>query len=176
MSEANQSEPFYPLIARSASANALPWWLLYSVIEQESDFNRSAVSCCGALGLMQLMPSTFPAWARTALLDPRNNVKLGASLLRQCIAIWTEETPDEAMQFGLASYNGGSGYVLAAQQLAQRDGLGGHVWAEVAPQLSFATCKGKHCDADQIRDYVARIWARFSARRVAPIPVCQGAL
>lgn len=170
MNDKSNPAQFYPLITAAAEANGLNWWLLYGVIEQESSFDPNAISSCGALGLMQLMPASFPAWARTSLLDPHNNVKLGASFLRQCIAMWTEESPDEAIQFGLASYNGGSGYVLAAQALAQRDGLSGHRWAEVAQQLPFAVCHGKHCDADQMRDYVAAIWAKYAARRIAPPP------
>lgn len=164
------AEPYSALITASARATGLPWWLLYGVIEQESGFDAAAVSPCGALGLMQLMPSTFPAWARTSLLDPRNNVKLGAGFLRECIAMWKEETPDEATRFGLASYNGGAGYVLAAQNLALVSGLDAHTWSSVGPLLDQVQVNGKRPDAKQIQGYVAAIWAKFEGRRELPAP------
>lgn len=71
-------KPFYPLITGAAAATGLDWWLLYGVIEQESGFDPRAESGCGALGLMQLMPESFPAWSRSSLLEPASNVRLGA--------------------------------------------------------------------------------------------------
>lgn len=170
MTEARKPEQFYRLITAAADRSGLDWWLIYGVIEQESGFDPNAESGAGALGLMQLMPSTFPAWSRTSLLDPDNNVKLGCEHLAECIAMWRRESRDEAIRFGLASYNGGPGYVLAAQKLTAGDGLDGSCWANVALQLPFATCDGRHCDADQMRDYVRDIWAKYEARRIAPRP------
>ncbi len=164
---------FYPLIGAAAQATGLDWWLVYSVIEQESNFDPAAESPCGALGLMQLMPDTFPAWPQTSLLDPANNVRLGAQHLRECIAIWKLEPPDEQIKFGLASYNGGPGYTLAAQYAAQSAGEDTTRWALVEPFLDGVTVAGKRCDAGQIRGYVAAIWRRYAARRGAPIPRAQ---
>ena len=161
---------FYKLILDAAEATGLDWWLIYGVIEQESNFDPAAESECGALGLMQLMPATFPAWPRTSLLDPANNIKLGAQHLRECIAIWKLEPPDEKIKFGLASYNGGPGYVLAAQYAAQLAGEDTARWAAVEPFLAAVQVAGKRCDAEQIRDYVAAIWRRYAARRGAPVP------
>ncbi|MGH9393313.1 MAG: transglycosylase SLT domain-containing protein, partial [Terriglobales bacterium] len=161
----------YPLIAAAAARSGLDWWLIYGVIEQESGFDPASESSCGALGLMQLMPSSFPAWARTSLLDPANNVKLGSEFLRECIAIWKAEGPDEAVKFGLASYNGGPGYVLAAQRAAAAAGEDAASWAAVAPFLAEAVVDGKRPDVEQITDYVARIWRRYAARRGSAVPV-----
>ncbi|MGH9475448.1 MAG: transglycosylase SLT domain-containing protein [Terriglobales bacterium] len=166
---ANGAE-FYPLIAAAAQANGLDWWLLYGVIEQESEFDPNAESSCGALGLMQLMPSTFPAWSRTSLLDPRNNLKLGAGFLKDSIAIWRQESPDEAIRFGLACYNGGSGYVLEAQKMALAAGLDSHAWGSVGPLLTQVEVNGLRPDYRQIQNYVASIWLKFEARRgLAPL-------
>lgn len=165
---------FYPLIAAAAQRTGLDWWLIYGVIEQESSFDPASESSCGALGLMQLMPSSFPAFTRRALLDPGANVKLGAEHLRECIGIWRQETADEAIKFGLASYNGGPGYVLAAQHQAALAGEDQAQWAVVEPFLASAQVGGKRPDVEQIRDYVARIWRRYAARKGAPVPTAQG--
>ncbi|MGH9467913.1 MAG: transglycosylase SLT domain-containing protein [Terriglobales bacterium] len=166
---------YYGLIRRAAQRTGLPWWLLYGVVEQESDFDPTAKSPCGALGLMQLMPGTFPRLNRAGLLDPDLNVFTGADYLARCVALWKQESPDEAMQFGLASYNGGSGYILSAQAHALAAGAACHTWAAVASFLPQSTCEGKHCDVAQIRNYVATIWTKFEARRAMSVPHCDPA-
>jgi len=49
---------FDRLIAHTAAHNGLPPALVKAVIATESNFNATAVSAKGALGLMQLMPET----------------------------------------------------------------------------------------------------------------------
>jgi soluble lytic murein transglycosylase-like protein len=155
----------YRAITQAAARTSLDWWLIYSVIEQESGFDERSESGCGALGLMQLMPSSFPAWSRTSLLDPANNVKLGSEFLRECVAIWKKEAPDEAVKFGLASYNGGSGYALAAQQAAGAAGQDTATWASVEPFLRQIEVARKRPDVEQITDYVRTIWNKYEGRR-----------
>lgn len=160
----------WPLITAAAQKTGLDWWLIYGVIEQESSFDPTSESSCGALGLMQLMPTSFPSFTRTQLLDPATNVKLGAEFLRECIAIWKLESADEAIKFGLASYNGGSGYVLAAQHAAANAGLDPSVWQCVRPFLAAVECDGKRPDVRQITGYVQRIWGLYQGRRGRPLP------
>ncbi|HEY7855889.1 MAG TPA: transglycosylase SLT domain-containing protein [Terriglobales bacterium] len=160
-----ETADLYAAIAQAAARTSLDWWLIYSVIEQESGFDERSESGCGALGLMQLMPSSFPAWSRTSLLDPANNVKLGSEFLSECIAIWKKESPDEMVKFGLASYNGGSGYALAAQQAAGAAGQDTATWASVEPFLRQIEVAGKRPDVEQIADYVRTIWTKYERRR-----------
>lgn len=163
-------EHIYPLIAAAAARTGLDWWLIYGVIEQESGFDPNSESSCGALGFMQLMPATFPAWSRTSLLDPANNVKLGSEFLRECIAMWPQEADDERVKFGLASYNGGCGYVLEAQRQAAARNEDCHAWEAVADHIPTAMVNGKLPDAMQIWEYVDRIWSRYQQRRGTPAP------
>ena len=67
----------------------VPEYVIYAVIRTESGFDSGAKSAAGALGLMQIMPSTFD-WmmAQThedyeagMLYDPDTNVKYGTYLL-----------------------------------------------------------------------------------------------
>jgi soluble lytic murein transglycosylase len=84
--------------------------LLAAVIYQESKFDPDARSESGAVGLMQLLPSTALAIAeRTGgtrfrvddLVDPEINVRYGAWYLRHLLDKYGDE------QLALAAYNAG---------------------------------------------------------------------
>ena len=49
---------FDPWIREFSSPYKLPWELIKAQVWQESAFDPNAVSSCGAVGLMQLMPDT----------------------------------------------------------------------------------------------------------------------
>lgn len=161
----------YELIGEASAQTGLDWWLIYGVIEQESGFDPRAESGCGALGLMQLMPESFPKHQAAELFEPAMNVRLGSEFLRECIGMWKRETADEAIKFGLASYNGGCGYVLRAQELAGAAGLGNAVWDNVKLFLVGAEVSGKTPDVEQISGYVRTIWSKYNERRGRAIPV-----
>ena len=106
---------YYPLdyeqpIRAAAVANALPPALVFGVIRQESAFDANAQSWAGASGLMQLMPGTARelarglglGWSRARLIEPAWNVQVGASYLRQVMAMF-----DGNVELALAGYNGG---------------------------------------------------------------------
>ena len=86
-----QTHPFkYREIVETYSAQyGVPQEILYAVIRTESGFVPDAVSPSGAVGLMQLLPSTYE-WLCTktgeeynlsTLYDPDVNIRYGAYLL-----------------------------------------------------------------------------------------------
>lgn len=165
--------PYAALLAAAAVNTKLPFWLLAAVVEQESGFNPRAHSSAGAIGLMQIMPAT----ARDCGLDPEQlwdpapNIHWGARILADAYHIFSEETPNERLQFALAAYNGGVGTVLSAQRLALSQELNPHLWqslAQILPEVRLPS--GGRPDFQQIRDYVHRIWGRFQAWRLQPVP------
>jgi len=100
-------------IVREAEANGLDPLLLVAVIRTESAFNAYAVSGVGAMGLMQMMPTTGSFLAtrrgttlrhRQTLFDVELNIELGtaylASLLREFGTV----------EVALLAYNGGPAY------------------------------------------------------------------
>lgn len=112
----------YPLhyrscIFESAHRHGVDPLLVAAVIHTESGFRREAVSSQGALGLMQIMPSTA-CWAADKmgyidftpemLFQPAHNIDIGTWYLA-----------DLFRQFGdnravvLAAYNAGRGHVAA---------------------------------------------------------------
>lgn len=89
--------------------------LIHALTRQESEFNPKTVSAAGAVGLMQLLPSTAKEIARAFDLkfekdkltsDPAYNVSLGTAFLYRLIRGY-----DGSYVMALAGYNAGPGRV-----------------------------------------------------------------
>jgi peptidoglycan lytic transglycosylase len=115
--------------ARKAHLNSAWVW---AIMRQESAFMWNARSSAGALGLMQIMPSTGRQLARglalrrVDLLDPEQNIRLGSTYLRQLLKLF-----DGNATLATASYNVGPNRVKHFQGLYQR--LPKDVWVEILP-------------------------------------------
>jgi soluble lytic murein transglycosylase-like protein len=101
-------------IVAEAHRNALDPVLVMALIHVESRFNSFAVSPVGALGLMQILPSTGEeiaaelgvAWhGPQTLFDPTVNVRLGVAYLRQLSKRYGD------LPTALAAYNWGPGRI-----------------------------------------------------------------
>lgn len=104
----------YPILD-NLSGNTQSLALIHSLIRQESNFEKDARSSAGALGLMQLMPSTARYVAKSVNLpyrsaklatDPSYNVQLGTAYINMMLAKF-----GGSYILALASYNAGPGNV-----------------------------------------------------------------
>src|SRR5262245_16615617 len=80
--------------------------LVRAVIKTESNFNRFAVSSKGALGLMQLIPSTGRRYGVRDFFDPQQNVDGGVRHLKFLL-----EKFNGNLDLSLAAYNAGENLV-----------------------------------------------------------------
>lgn len=111
---------FYPswykdLVFEKAKAKNLDPALVLALIRQESAFTAHARSPAGAVGLMQLMPSSARAFDRSAnrrnLVNEEKNVTIGVRYFARLL-----EQFDNNVAMALASYNAGRMRVVEWQK------------------------------------------------------------
>jgi soluble lytic murein transglycosylase len=141
----------YPVPHRDALEAAAREWaldeaLLYSLIRQESRFVAEAKSRAGAMGLMQLMPSTARWVARQMpvhpfrvgmLTNPEVNIRMGTYYYRRVLSALGHP------MLATAAYNAGPG---RARRWKDERPLEGAIYAETIP-------------FNETRDYVKKVFA-----------------
>ena len=95
------------MIRQNAGRYGVDPYLVFLVIEQESQFHTRARSPKGALGLMQLMPGTARRFGVSKPYDPADNIRGGTQYLKQLLTMFKGQ-----VDLALASYNAGEGRVL----------------------------------------------------------------
>ncbi len=80
--------------------------ILKSIAKAESNFNPSAVSSAGAVGIMQLMPATAASLGVSNSYDARENILGGAKYISQLLSRYQGN-----ISLALAAYNAGCGNV-----------------------------------------------------------------
>ena len=99
-------ESMESIFKEASAAYGISEQLLKAVAKAESDFNPNSTSNAGAMGVMQLMPSTAKELGVTDAYDVRQNIMGGAKLLSQLLSKYNGDT-----SLALAAYNAGSGNV-----------------------------------------------------------------
>lgn len=109
---------FYPMknleiIEKYSTEYKVDDYLVASIINVESHFNSEVISSKGAIGLMQLLPSTAEwvagklkiQFVAQDLLDPEINIKIGSYYLAYLIDYFGD------VELAICAYNAGQGNV-----------------------------------------------------------------
>jgi soluble lytic murein transglycosylase-like protein len=99
-------EAFARLVDEIAERHAVDRDLVHSMISVESNYNPLAVSTKGALGLMQLVPSTARRFGVADAFNPAQNVEGGVRYLKYLLDHYNGDH-----RLALAAYNSGEGTV-----------------------------------------------------------------
>jgi soluble lytic murein transglycosylase-like protein len=94
------------LILAAAEAHGVDPVLVQALIQVESNYKPRARSAKGAMGLMQLMPSTAREYQVRNAYDPAANISAGVQKLKGLLDKWGGD-----VRLALASYNAGEGAV-----------------------------------------------------------------
>lgn len=90
-------EEYAGYVAKYSKEYGVPENIIYAVIKTESDFDISAKSTDGGIGLMRIMPSTFEwmtdlldeSYESGMLYDPETNIKYGTYYLAYLSTLYT---------------------------------------------------------------------------------------
>jgi hypothetical protein len=94
------------LVASIARRHEVEPSLVDSVIRVESNYNANAVSPAGAMGLMQLIPSTARRFGVNNTFHPEQNIEGGVRYLKYLMQLYNGDE-----RLALAAYNAGEGAV-----------------------------------------------------------------
>ncbi len=140
---------FAPIFRAAGERYDIDWLLLTAQGFQESGLDPTVRSSAGAVGIMQLLPSTArDASIKVADLEsPELNIHAGARYLRHLVDTYFDESGMSEpirITFALAAYNAGPSRIRSMRRLARERGLDpdrwfGHVEKVVADHIGRET-------------------------------------
>lgn len=154
------------------------WRLLAAQSFQESGFDPNAVSWMGAMGLMQLMPSTARSVGvgQGEVFDPECNIRGAVRLITQLNRHYSDIYPEnERINFILAAYNAGPGHVDDSRALAKKNGKDPNRWLGNVDSYVLNMSKPEYYNQPEVKhgyfrgsetyDYVNKIRTRWDEYR-----------
>ena len=122
-----------PLFRKYANQYRFPWLLVAAEAYQESALNHEARSKVGAIGVMQVMPSTAasPPVSIPDVTQVENNVNAGVKLLKFIRDDYFKNDPMDPVNktlMTLAAYNAGPGRIKQCRQMTAQMGLDPNLW------------------------------------------------
>ena len=159
------------LFKKYAATAGVEWTVLAAIAYVESDFNPNAVSWAGAVGLMQVMPSTAKNYGFTEadLRDPEKSVYIASLIISKTDKFLQSYISNRAerLRFNLGAYNAGVGHIVDAMKLAQKYNKNPHIWySNVEAAVLWKThpefyndpvCSYGYCRGTETINYVRQV-------------------
>ncbi|WP_272698819.1 transglycosylase SLT domain-containing protein [Desulfovibrio sp. Fe33] len=129
--EIGKLRPMADLFRKYAEMYDFDWLKIAALAYRESRFDMSLKSRAGAVGVMQIKPSTA-AWSEVGIPDVstlENNIHAGVKYLRYLTDnYFADAAPDARMDFALAAYNAGPNRISQVRRRAEEMGLDPNLW------------------------------------------------
>ncbi len=134
--------PYDRIFQGVGESYGIDWLLLSAIARAESEFRFDVVSKAGAVGLMQIMPSTAKSmgYEREQLFDAEISVEIAAILLHEnnkMLNLPSGFDKEERLKFILACYNAGYSRIADARRLARYHKENADEWSVVATYLAL---------------------------------------
>jgi membrane-bound lytic murein transglycosylase MltF len=141
------------------------WLMVAALAYQESGIDQSKRSPAGAIGIMQILPSTAadPNVNVTNIERLENNIHAGVKYLRFIHNRYFAKEPMDEMNkmlFTFASYNAGPAKIIRLRNEAQKTGLDSNVWFRNVEIIA-----AKRIGRETVR-YVSNIYKYYIAYRL----------
>lgn len=165
-SGAERLQPLLNMFEESGKEVDLDPLMLAAQAYQESELDGSKTNPTGAVGIMQIKPSTAadPNVNVADVEDPANNIRAAAIYMRFLMDRYFSEPGMEKMQswlFALAAYNAGPAKIQQIRRLAAEQGYNPNRWIDNV-ELAAAKVLGR----ETVR-YVRNIFKYYVAYRLA---------
>ncbi|MCJ2165116.1 MULTISPECIES: transporter substrate-binding domain-containing protein [unclassified Pseudodesulfovibrio] len=129
--EVGKLKPMAKLFIKYSEIYGFDWLKIAALAHQESHFDMQRKSSMGAVGVMQIKPSTAaePAVNIKDVSTLENNIHAGIKYLRYlCDNYFKDVDSDARMDFALAAYNAGPGRIMQVRSRAVSMGLDPNRW------------------------------------------------
>jgi membrane-bound lytic murein transglycosylase MltF len=151
-----------PLFRKYADKYDFPWLLVAAEGYQESGLNHEAKSSAGAIGVMQVMPSTAatPPVSIPDVTVVENNIEAGVKLLKFIRDDYFKNDPMDILNkslMTLAAYNAGPARLKQCREMAAKMGLDPNLWFN---NVEYAVAK--RVGAETV-NYVSNIYKYYIA-------------
>lgn len=127
--QVDELSPYDELVHKYADYYGFDWRLIVAQMYQESKFNPRAISDAGAVGLMQILPSTAQMIGIDDIYDPENSIGGGVRYMNYLMELFEDDlSVEDKIWFTLASYNAGYSRVKRAREMAEILNLDKNKW------------------------------------------------
>jgi membrane-bound lytic murein transglycosylase MltF len=120
-----------PHFKEAGTMNKLDWLMMMAQGYQESGLQQNMHSPSGAIGIMQILPSTAKSVGYKNITTARNNILAGVAYLNYILQNYftdQEISPDARVDFALAAYNAGPARIDSLRREAKKKGVNPNIW------------------------------------------------